>query len=70
MVRKCAFCGKSVYPRKREAWRGGERYIFEFINVSLGISLVFCTKKHKFEHINRLLRKNKITLFFHLFDID
>lgn len=70
MIRKCAFCNKNVFPRHRDAWRGGMRYIHEFINVSLGISLVFCIKKHKIEYINQFLRKNKSKLFFHLFDID
>lgn len=70
MVAKCGFCGKSVYPRKREAWRGGMRYIHEFNNVSLGISLVFCTKNHKMQYINQFLRKSKFSFFFHSFDID
>jgi len=70
MTRYCALCGKAVYPRKREAWRGGPDYRHTFNNVSLELDLVFCTHQHKLEVINKFLRKSKYSCFFHLFFVD
>lgn len=62
--RTCAICGKYVYPNKILMYYDGLYYRNTFINVSAGIDLVFCSKKHKEKYIHNRIKKLKSLLFF------
>lgn len=62
--RICAICGKKVYPRRLIYSNRMKDYSNKFINVSAGIDLVFCSKKHKDKYIHNRIKKLKSILFF------
>lgn len=58
--KKCVLCGKRIKLRHTKDRYKIPYYIYRFINVSCGLDLIFCCKKHKLEFIFKILKKRSI----------